>query len=111
MPIDLVALATILLLMRPSAILLSVWMGVCGCGWLSYSSGLRMGAAVLAFKNNAPSSASDAYDIMLRAIVDMLRTAPLPGGFYLSFDGNFLDSCEIACIIFLQVRCIVMYCQ
>ena len=45
-----------------------------------------MGTAVLAFKNNDPSSASAADDIALQMIVDRLRTAPLFGGFSLSFD-------------------------
>ena len=58
MLIDLVALATMLLLMRLSAVLLYVWMGVCGCEWTSSLSVLRMGIPVLAFKNNALSSAS-----------------------------------------------------
>ena len=76
MSIDLVALATILLLMRLSAVLLSVWMGVHGCGWNSSSSVLCMGTAVLSIRNNAPSSASSADDITLQMIVDRLRTAP-----------------------------------
>ena len=41
-----------------------------------------MGTAVLAFKNNAPISASDADDITLRVIVESLRTEPLFGGGY-----------------------------
>ena len=84
--IDLVGLATILLLTRSSAVLLSVWIVVHGCRWSSSSSVLRMGNAVLAFKNNFPSSASAADDITLRIIVDRLRMAPLFGGGYLSFD-------------------------
>ena len=86
MSIDLVALETILLLMRPSAVLLSVCMGVLCCGWPISSSVLRMGTYVAAFKNNAPSSASADDDITLRMIVDRFSTAPLFGGFPLSFD-------------------------
>ena len=74
-------LATILLLTRSSAVLLSVWMGIGGCGWPISSILLIMGTAVLAFKNNAPSSASAADDITLRIIVYRLRTAPLFVGF------------------------------
>ena len=85
MSIYLVPLATILLLMRPSAILLSVWVGIRGCGWPSSSGVLRMGNTVLEFKNNTPSSASASGDIALRMIVDWLRTAPLFGGGSLSF--------------------------
>ena len=80
MSIDLVALAKILLLMRPSDVLLSICMGVHGFGWPSSSSVLRMGTYVLEFKNNAPISASAADDITLWMIVDRLGTAPLFGG-------------------------------
>ena len=75
--IDLVALAKRLLSMRPSDFLLSVWMGVRGCGWPSSSSVLCMGTTVLVFKNNAPSSASAADVMTLQIVVDRLRTAPL----------------------------------
>ena len=86
MSIDLVALATILLLMRLSAVLLSVWMGVHGCGWNSSSSVLCMGTAVLSIKKNAPSSSSAAYDITLRVFVDRLGTSLLFGVGYSSLD-------------------------
>ena len=85
MSIDLVDLAMILLLISPSAFLLSVCMGVCGCGCPSSLSVLRMGTNVLAFKNNAPSSVSAANDITLRIIVDRVRMVSLLGGFHLSF--------------------------
>ena len=75
-----------LLLMRPSYVLLSVWMRVCGCGWYSYLKVLRMGTTVLAFKNNAPIYASAADEMTLRMIVDRLRTEQLFGGFYLQLD-------------------------
>ena len=100
MSIDLVALETILLLMRPSAVLLSAWMGVCGCGWPNYLSVLHMGNSVVAFKNNAPSYASDADDIKLRMIVDMLRESPLFGGFYLSLDMKWIPPARL-CALFL----------
>ena len=86
MSIDLVALAKTLLLIRPSAVLLSVCMGVCGFGWPSSSSVLRMGTSVLAFKSNAPSSSSAAYDITLRVFVDRSGTLLLFGGGYSSLD-------------------------
>ena len=79
-------LAMILLLISPSAFLLSVWMGVCGCGCPSSLSVLRMGTNVLAFKNNAPSSASADDDITFWMIVDRLRTAQLFGGIFFSLD-------------------------
>ena len=86
MPIYLVALATLLLLVILYTVFLSVWMVICGCGWTSSLSLLRMGTSVLVFKNNAPSSASDTDDIRLWIIVDRLSTALLFGGFYLSLD-------------------------
>ena len=88
MSIDLVALETILLLMRPSTVLLSVWMGVYGSGWPRSSSVLRMGTVVLVSKNNAPIYASAADDITLRMIVDRLRTAPFLGDFICHLIGN-----------------------
>ena len=81
MSINLVALATILLLMSLSDVLFFVLMGVCGCGWNISSGVLRMGTAVLGFTNNAPSSVSTVDYIKLRMIVDMLRTASLFGFF------------------------------
>ena len=69
-----------LLSMRPSTVLLSVWMVVCGCGWPRSLSVLCMGTAVLEFKNNAPSFAAAADDITLQMVVDRLSTAPLIGG-------------------------------
>ena len=86
MSIDLVALVKILLLMRSSAVLLSVLMIVCGYGWPRSLSVLRMRTPVLVFKNNAPSYASAADEITLRIIVDRLRTVPLLGVFPSSFD-------------------------
>ena len=82
MSIYLVALATTLLLMRPSTVFLSVWIGIRGCGCPRSFSVLRMGTDVLVFKNNAPSSSSAADDITLRMIVDRLSTAPLFGVFF-----------------------------
>ena len=86
MSIDLVAFAIILLLMRPCAVELSVWMGVRGCGCPSSSRVFRIGTAVFAFKNNAPSSASAADDMTCLRMVDRLSTAPLFGGDSVLFD-------------------------
>ena len=86
MSIDLVTLSTILLLKSPYSVLLSVWMVGCGCGWTSSPSVLRLGTAVLEFKNNDPSSASSSDDIALRMIVDRLGTVPFFGEFSSSFN-------------------------
>ena len=64
-------------------------MGVLGCGCPSSSSVLRMGNAVLVFKNNAPSSVSAADDIMLRMIVNRLRTVRFFGRFSSSLDSKW----------------------
>ena len=86
--------------MRLSAVLLSVWMGVRGCGWSSSSSVLHMGTSVFALENNALSSASTADEIMLRIIVDRLRAALLLGGFSLSFDRKWWNHARL-CALFL----------
>ena len=101
MSIDLVALAMILLLMSPSAVLFSVWMGVCGSVWPSSSSVLRIGTDFLEFKNNAPSYASAAYDITMQMIVDRLRTAQLFGGFSSSLDRKWWPPARM-CELFLE---------
>ena len=69
--------------MRPSAVLLYVWMGILGCRCPIYLSVLRVGNAVLAFKNNAPGYASAADEMTLQMMVDRLRTAQLLGEFSL----------------------------
>ncbi len=79
MSIDLVAFKIILLFINPFAVELSVWMGVRGCRCPSSSRVFRIGTAVLAFKNRAPSLAWAADDMTFLTIVDMLRTAPLLG--------------------------------
>ncbi len=86
MLIDLVAFAIILLLIRPCAVELSVWMGVRGCACPNSSRVFRIETAVFTFKNNAPNSASAADDIMFLMIVDRLTTAPLFGGDSVLFD-------------------------
>ena len=83
MLIDLVALATILLLMRLSDVFLFVWIVVCGCVWPSSLNVLCMGTAVLVLKNNASCSSSAADDITFHNIVDSSRTSPLFGVFSL----------------------------
>ena len=86
MSIDFVAFDMILLLINPSAVLLSVCIGVSGCGWPISSSVLRVGTAVFALMNRAPNSASAADDMTFLIICEMLRTAPLFGGFSSLFD-------------------------
>ena len=86
MSIDFVAFAMILLLINPFAVELSVWIGVRGWGCPISLSVFRIGTAVRALRKRAPSSASAAEDITLRMIFDTFNTAPLLGGFSVSFD-------------------------
>jgi hypothetical protein len=80
MSIAFVRLGCILLLITPSAVELSVCIGVRGCGWPISVSICRRYTASLAFKNNAPNSASAADDITAFIMVAMVKTAPLFGG-------------------------------
>ena len=75
-----VRFGVILLLMTPSAMALSVWMGVGGCLWPISSRIIRMYTASLAIMYNAASSASVADDMTCFIMCAMLRMAPLLGG-------------------------------
>ena len=70
-------------------------MGVRSCRWPRYLSVLRIGTAVLTFKNNVPSSDSAADDITLWMIVDRLRMALLFGGGYLSLDSKWWPDAQL----------------
>ena len=52
----------------PDAVLLSVVIGVAGCGWPSSASVVRIGHAFFPLWNSAPSSASAALDKIYRMI-------------------------------------------
>jgi len=80
MSIALVRLGWILLFITPSAVELSVWMGVRGCGWPISRSICLMCTASFALIYNAPNSASAADDITALIICEMFRIAPLLGG-------------------------------
>ncbi len=71
------AFGRILFVSRACAVELSVWMGVCVCGWPCSLSVLRVDTAVLALMNSAPSLASATEDITALMICNMLSTAPL----------------------------------
>jgi hypothetical protein len=86
MSIALVRFGCILLLITPSAVVLSVWIGVRGCGWPISSSMFRKCTASFVLMNYEPSSASAAEDITALMIVAMVRIAPLLGGNLSSFD-------------------------
>ena len=61
----------------PTAVVLSMWMGVGGGGCPSSCNMIRMTSASLALRNKAPSSASAAEAVMHFKIVHDVSTAPL----------------------------------
>ncbi len=71
------ALGRILLVSSECTVELSVWMGVCGCGWPNSSNMRPIDIAVFGFMNSTPSSASAANDITVLIICKMFNTAPL----------------------------------
>jgi hypothetical protein len=60
MSIDFDCFCFTVLFMIPSAVLLSVCIGVAGCGWFNSSNVIRIGTASFAFIYNPPHSASAA---------------------------------------------------
>ena len=84
--IDLVALGVIMLLMRPAAVVLSVCIAGFVWGWPNSSRVLRRGTARFALMKSAPISVSAADDMTICIIAEMLRTAPLFGGFESLFE-------------------------
>ena len=86
MSIALVRFGCILLLITPSAVVLLVWIGVCGWGWPISLSICRRWTASFALINIAPSSASAAEDVNALMMVAIVRIVPLLGGDFLLFD-------------------------
>ena len=80
MSIALVAFGCILLLAIPFAVVLSVCIGVGGCGCPISSSRLRCGTACFAFMNKPAISASAADDSTAFMTEETLSTAPLLSG-------------------------------
>ncbi len=76
MSIAFIAFGIILLVSRSFAVLLSVWIGVGGWGWMSSLSMWCMEMALFALMKRAPSSAFAADDMIACIICEMLRTAP-----------------------------------
>ena len=80
MSIDLSLLLAMLLVMTPSAIVLSVCIGVGGSLWPIVSNSWRAGIVSLQLMNRAPNSDSAAEDMTAFMIFEMVRTDPLFGG-------------------------------
>ena len=81
-----VALGKILLLMIPSAVELSVWMGVRGCSCPMAWRIFLMWMASRELMNSPPSSASAAEVMTALMMVETVRMAPLSGGIGSSFE-------------------------
>ena len=81
MSANLVALFTIVLLVKPTAVELSVWMGVLGCGHPISINVLRSGIIFLAVMYNAAISASAADAMTVLMICAIVKTDPLRFGF------------------------------
>ena len=77
MSMALVRLGCMMLLTMPSAVELSIWMGIGGCVCPSSSSRLRSGMASSALMYRAPSSASAAEDMTDLMICAIVSIAPL----------------------------------
>ena len=80
MSIDLVRRGWMLLVTTPSAVLLSVWIGVRGCLCPISCSRCRMATAWDALMYNPANSASAALDMTDLMMLDVLMIAPLLGG-------------------------------
>jgi hypothetical protein len=75
-----------LLFTTPSAVVLSVCMGVGGCLCPKYSSVCQAGMASLQLMSRAPISASAADEMINLMICKIVRSAPLLLGIALLFD-------------------------
>ena len=80
MSIDLSRLLAMLLVTTPSAVVLSVCIGVGGCLWPIASNARRAGIASLQLMKRDLKSASAAEDMTAFMICEMVRTDPLFGG-------------------------------
>ena len=80
MSIDLSRLLAMLLVTTPSAVVLSVCIGVGGCFWPIVSNAWRAGIASLQLMKRAPNSASAADDMTALTICEMARKDPVFGG-------------------------------
>ena len=97
-----IRLGCILLLMTPSAVELSVWIGVRGCGCPSLASICRKHTASFALRNSAPNSTSAADDITALIIVPMVRIAPLLGRLSTSSDRGKCPPTQLPKCVLLQ---------
>ena len=85
-PIDLSLLLTILLVITPCAVVLSICIGVGGFFPPISPRAWRVGMASLQLMNSAPSLASAADDMTALIILATVNTDPLLGGTYVLLD-------------------------
>ena len=86
MSIALVCFGCIVFVTTLSAVKLSIWIEVGGCGWPISSRSCLWGIAARELMYSAPSSASAADDMTALMICAIVRTAPLLCGISLSLD-------------------------
>ena len=77
MSMDLVLCGMMVLLVTPTAVELSHWMGVLGCGHPILMSAWRSGTISLAMVKRPASSASEVDDMTFLIICTIVRTGPL----------------------------------
>ena len=111
MSIAFVLLGWILLLATPTAVLLSICMGVLGCLWPISSRVFLAGTASLALMNIAPSSASAADDMTDLMMWAMFSTAPLLGGSGTSLDRKKCPPFPASRFGFAEVGCVTVSCE
>ncbi len=80
MSIILICFGTIVLFVTPTAVELSVWIGVCGCGHPMSLRVCRWGTISRAIIKHAASSASATKAMKNLIMVAIVRTAPLKRG-------------------------------
>ena len=96
MSIDFVRRGWMLFVTTPSAVLLSVWIGVSGCLCPILCISFQMDTACNVLMYNLANSASDALDMTDLMMVEVLMIAPLLGGSSTSDD---MKKCPLLCFL------------
>ena len=97
MSVDLVAFGCRFFSTKPTAVVLSVWIGVGGCVCPISIKVCLAGIACLEFRKRAPISASAADDITFFMICAMFKTAALFAGSSSLFDKKKMASSPAFC--------------
>ena len=97
MSIDLIRLLTMLFVTNPSAVVLSVCIGVGRCLWPIVSNAWRAGIASLQLMKRDPNYASAAEDMTAFMICEMVRTDPLFGR---TAESSDMKNALLTCFLF-----------